>query len=40
MALPGRAIEAALLYTAGPRLIALPDDLLDAEVKRRFGAQQ
>ncbi|MHA4835202.1 double-strand break repair helicase AddA [Sphingopyxis sp. MSC1_008] len=27
---PGRRIEAALLYTAGPRLIVLNDDLLDA----------
>ena len=26
----GRRIEAALLYTGGPRLIVLPDDLLDA----------
>jgi ATP-dependent helicase/nuclease subunit A len=25
---PGRAVEAALLYTAAPRLIALPEDLL------------
>ena len=25
---PGRTVEAALLYTSGPRLIALPDDLL------------
>jgi ATP-dependent helicase/nuclease subunit A len=27
---PGRRIEASLLYTAVPRLIALGDDLLDA----------
>ncbi|MGJ3626152.1 PD-(D/E)XK nuclease family protein [Sphingomonas sp. MMS24-JH45] len=27
---PGRRVDAALLYTAGPRLIELPDDLLDA----------
>ncbi|MDJ0278726.1 PD-(D/E)XK nuclease family protein, partial [Sphingomonas sp. 2R-10] len=26
---PGRAVEAALLYTAGPTLFALPDTLLD-----------
>jgi ATP-dependent helicase/nuclease subunit A len=27
---PGRPVEAFLLYTAGPRMIALPGDLLDA----------
>ena len=26
---PGRAVEAALLYTAGPKLIALPADLME-----------
>jgi ATP-dependent helicase/nuclease subunit A len=26
---PGRSIEAALLYTVGPLLIALPAELLD-----------
>ncbi len=25
---PGRRVEAALLYTAGPRLIAVPEDVL------------
>ena len=34
---PGRAIEAALLYTAAPRLLVLPDALLDAEAKRRLA---
>jgi len=29
-AFPGRRIEAALLYTAAPRLIALPADLIDS----------
>ncbi|MGZ8359331.1 MAG: double-strand break repair helicase AddA [Allosphingosinicella sp.] len=29
---PGRTVEAALLYTAGPVLHALPDDLLDANL--------
>ncbi|HXH15677.1 MAG TPA: double-strand break repair helicase AddA [Sphingomonas sp.] len=32
---PGRSVEAALLYTAGPRLIALPPELL-AEHKPRY----
>ncbi|WP_164913362.1 double-strand break repair helicase AddA [Sphingomonas sp. UV9] len=32
---PGRSVEAALLYTAGPRLIALPLELL-AEHKPRY----
>ena len=36
---PGRAIEAALLYTAGPRLIALPPDLI-ARWKRDLSGQQ
>ena len=36
---PGRAIEAALLYTAGPRLIALPPALL-ARHKPGFAAAQ
>ncbi len=31
---PGRAIEAALLYTAGPRLIALPPTAIDAAAAR------
>jgi len=34
---PGRRVEAALLYTAGPRLIVLPDALLGAQ-KLRLGA--
>ena len=33
---PGAIVEAALLYTAGPRLIVLPDALLD-RLKRRFA---
>ena len=31
---PGRAIEAALLYTAGPKLMALPADLIDRHKPR------
>jgi len=27
---PGKSVEAFLLYTAGPRMIALPDEMLDA----------
>jgi ATP-dependent helicase/nuclease subunit A len=27
---PGRAVEAALLYTAAPRLITLPGEAMDA----------
>ena len=33
---PGRAIEAAVLYTQTPRLIAIPAELLDAH-KPAFG---
>jgi ATP-dependent helicase/nuclease subunit A len=36
---PGRQVEAALLYTSAPRLIALPDDLL-APYKPGFAATQ
>ncbi|MCK8455646.1 double-strand break repair helicase AddA [Sphingomonas faeni] len=36
---PGRSVEAALLYTAGPRLIALPAELL-AEHKPRYRATE
>jgi len=36
---PGRRIEAALLYTAAPRLFALPDDLLAAQ-KLDLGAHE
>ena len=36
---PDRAIEAALLYTSGPRLIALPTALLDAH-KPRYGGEE
>ena len=38
-AYPGRAVEAALLYTAAPRLIALPADVL-AEHKRALRAAE
>ena len=31
---PGRAVEAALLYTAGPKLMALPADLIDRHKPR------
>ena len=37
---PGRAIEAALLYTAGPILIAVPAALLDAHKPRFRGEEQ
>ncbi|MBD3760543.1 double-strand break repair helicase AddA [Sphingomonadaceae bacterium G21617-S1] len=37
---PGRTIEAALLYTAGPQLIALPPDLLDAHKPGFSGEEQ
>ncbi len=37
---PGRTIEAALLYTAGPRLIALSPDLLDANKPHYRMAEQ
>lgn len=36
---PGRTVEVALLYTAGPRLIVLPDALL-AAAKPRFAARE
>jgi ATP-dependent helicase/nuclease subunit A len=36
---PGRTIEAALLYTSGPSLFALPPDLMRRH-KPRFAAQQ
>jgi ATP-dependent helicase/nuclease subunit A len=36
---PGARIEAALLYTAGPRLIVLPDVLVE-RLKRRFAAAE
>ena len=38
--LPGRRIEAALLYTAGPRLFVLPPDMLDAHKPRFAGTEQ
>ena len=38
--LPGRRIEAALLYTAGPTLFALPPVLLDAHKPRLPNAEQ
>jgi ATP-dependent helicase/nuclease subunit A len=31
---PGRIVEAAILYTAAPRLVALPGDTLDAVLAR------
>ena len=37
---PGRAIEAALLYTAGPTLIPLPADLLAAHKPGLRGTEQ
>jgi ATP-dependent helicase/nuclease subunit A len=37
---PGRAVEAALLYTAGPVSFALPDALLEAHKPRFAGAEQ
>jgi ATP-dependent helicase/nuclease subunit A len=39
-AYPARAIEAALLYTAVPRLIEIPDDLLEAHKRELAGAQE
>jgi ATP-dependent helicase/nuclease subunit A len=36
---PGRRVEAALLYTAGPSLLALPEALI-ARCKRELIAQQ
>jgi ATP-dependent helicase/nuclease subunit A len=29
-AFPGKRVEAALVYTAGPKLLLLPDEILDA----------
>jgi ATP-dependent helicase/nuclease subunit A len=37
---PGRTIEAALLYTAGPTLLDLPPDLLAANKPHYRGAEQ
>jgi ATP-dependent helicase/nuclease subunit A len=37
---PGRRIEAALLYTAGPRLFALPDALIAAHKPRLQDGEQ
>jgi ATP-dependent helicase/nuclease subunit A len=37
---PGRRVEAALLYTAGPTLFDLPPDLLDRHKPRLAGAEQ
>ena len=37
---PGRRVEAALLYTAGPTLIDLPEDLLAAQKPRFRGEEQ
>ncbi|AMK17907.1 MULTISPECIES: double-strand break repair helicase AddA [Sphingobium] len=37
---PGRRIEAGLLYTSAPRLIALPDDLLAAHKPGFYPAQE
>jgi len=37
---PGRAIEAALLYTAAPRMFDLPPDLLEAHKPRLAVAEQ
>jgi ATP-dependent helicase/nuclease subunit A len=37
---PGRAIEAALLYTAGPTLIPLPADILAAHKPGLRGTEQ
>ncbi len=37
---PGRAIEAALLYTAGPRLIAIPPEVLAAHKPGLPAAQE
>ena len=39
-AYPGRRIEAALLYTQTPQLIALPDALLSAHKQALLGDQQ
>ncbi|WP_288456342.1 PD-(D/E)XK nuclease family protein, partial [uncultured Sphingomonas sp.] len=37
---PGHVIEAALLYTAGPRLVTLPPDMLEAAKARFAGPEQ
>lgn len=37
---PDRAVEAALLYTAAPRLFDLPDDVLDAHKPRLAATEQ
>ncbi|WP_420140435.1 PD-(D/E)XK nuclease family protein, partial [Sphingomonas sp.] len=37
---PGRRIETSLLYTAGPRLLPLPDELLDTHKPGFQGAEQ
>ncbi|WP_294338961.1 double-strand break repair helicase AddA [uncultured Sphingomonas sp.] len=37
---PGRAVEAALLYTAAPRLFDLSDDLLEAHKPRLAATEQ
>jgi ATP-dependent helicase/nuclease subunit A len=39
-AYPGRAVEAALLYTQVPRLIALPDDLLAVHKQALRGDEE
>ena len=39
-AYPGRRIEAALLYTQTPRLIALPDDLLAVHKQALRGGEE
>lgn len=39
-AYPGRRIEAALLYTQVPRLIALPDELLNVHKQALLAAQE
>jgi ATP-dependent helicase/nuclease subunit A len=36
---PGRRVEAAVLYTQAPRLLAIPADLLDRHKASLFGAQ-
>ncbi len=37
---PGRAIEVALLYTAGPRMIVIPPAVLEANKPRFVAAEQ
>ena len=39
-AYPGRTVEAALLYTQAPRLIALPDELLAVHKQALLAAQE